>query len=61
MHSHDTLETQQDLHGGGGDDNIAKRFEAMCLLVSADSEKYSGIWDKLKNSTLLSTEITQRL
>ena len=33
-----------------------KRFQAMCLIMYADSDKYSGIWNDLKNSTLLVTE-----
>ena len=28
----------------------------MCLIMSADSDQYSGIWNNLKNSTLLGTE-----
>ena len=28
----------------------------MCLILSADSERYSGIWDELNNSTLLGTD-----
>ena len=27
----------------------------MCLIMSADSNKYSGIWNKLKNNTLIGT------
>ena len=38
---------------GGDNINSTKRFQAMCLLISADSERYSGTWDDLKNSTLL--------
>ena len=30
-----------------------KRFQAMSLILSADSEQYSGIWNDLNNSTLL--------
>ena len=28
----------------------------MCLIMSADLERYSGIWDNLKNITLLGTD-----
>ena len=28
----------------------------MCLIMSADSYRYSGIWNNLKNSTLLGTD-----
>ena len=38
---------------GGGDGNITIRFQEMCLLISADSKRYSGILDDSKNSTLL--------
>ena len=27
----------------------------MCIIMSADSYQYSGIWNNLKNSTLLGT------
>ena len=30
-------------------------FQAMCLIIYADSEQYSGIWNNLNNSTLLGT------
>ena len=28
----------------------------MCLIMSADSDQYSGIWNNLKNLTLLGTD-----
>ena len=28
----------------------------MCLIISADSERYSGIWNYLKNRTLIGTD-----
>ena len=28
----------------------------MCLIMSADSEQYSGIWKDLKNSSLIGTD-----
>ena len=43
-------------HTGVGDKYGTKRFQAMCRIVYADSELYSGIWNELKNSTLLGTE-----
>ena len=33
-----------------------KRFQEMCLIMSADSDQYSVIWNDLKNSNLLGTE-----
>ena len=38
--------------GEGG----AQRFQEMCLIVSAEYEWYSGIWNNLNNITLLGTE-----
>ena len=32
-----------------------KKFQAMCLIMSSDSEQYSGIWNDLKNSTFWGT------
>ena len=43
-------------YAGEDDDNITKRFQAMCLLLPADYEQYSGNWDELENSTLLGME-----
>ena len=37
----------------GDNEDITKRFQAMCLIMSAESDRYSGIWNDLKNSTLL--------
>ena len=42
-------------YAGLYDENFTKRFQAMCLLMAADSEQYSGIWGKFNNSTLLGT------
>ena len=39
----------------GDDEDGEKSFEAMCLIMSADSDQYSEIWDNLNNSTLLGT------
>ena len=33
-----------------------RRSQAMFLLMLVDSEKFSGVWDDLKNNTLLDTE-----
>ena len=41
---------------GGDDDNSIKRFQEMCLLVSANFEQYSGIWYGLNKSNLLGTD-----
>ena len=35
------------------DEDGTNRFQEICLIISADSEKYLGIWDDLKNRTLL--------
>ena len=32
-----------------------KSFQEMCLIIPADSDRYSGIWNNLNNSTLLGT------
>ena len=40
---------------GGENDDVSKRFQDMCLLMSADSERLSCIWNYLKNNTLLGT------
>ena len=33
-----------------------KRFQSIFLIMSADSDRYSGIWNNLKNSTFLVTD-----
>ena len=38
------------------DEDGTKRLQEMCLIMSTESDQYSGIWKKLKNSTLLGTE-----
>ena len=38
------------------DEDVTKRFQSMCIIISAESYQYSGIWNDLKNSTLLVTE-----
>ena len=40
---------------GGEDEDGTKRFQSICLIMSADSGRYSGIWNDLKNITLLGT------
>ena len=42
-------------YADGDDEDGTKRFQAMCLIMSADSDRYSGIWNDLKNITLLGT------
>ena len=40
-----------------GDDEVGnKRFQSMCLIISADSDQYSCIWNYLNKSTILGTE-----
>ena len=41
---------------GVDDENDTNLIQVMCILVSDDSEQYSGIWDDLNNITLLGTE-----
>ena len=48
------IESNTDYTDGDNEDGT-KRFQAMCLIMYADSERYSGIWIGLKNSTLLGT------
>ena len=38
------------------DEYGTKRFQAMCLIMPTDSDQYSGIWNDLKNITLLGTD-----
>ena len=40
-------------HAGGDENEGTKRFQDMCLLVSADSKLLSGIWNDLNINTLL--------
>ena len=40
----------------GDDENIVKRFQTVCLLISGNYEGYSGICNDLKNSALLGIE-----
>ena len=40
-------------YAGGYNEDGTKRFQAMCLIMPADSDRYSGIWDDLNNNTLL--------
>ena len=42
-------------YADGDNEDDTKRFEAMCLIMSADLGRYSGIWNNLNNSTLLGT------
>ena len=55
MHIHNAPVTKQDTHGGDND-NRAKRFQDMCLFMSNDSERFSGIWNDLDNNTLMNIE-----
>ena len=42
----------------GYDEDGTKRFQEMCLIISSDSDQYSGICNNLKNNTLLGTHWT---
>ena len=42
-------------YADGYDEDGTKRFQEMCLIMYADSDRYSGIWNDLKNSNLLGT------
>ena len=37
----------------GANEDGAMRFQAMCIILSADSDGYSSIWNNLKKITLL--------
>ena len=43
-------------YADGDDEDGTKMFQEMCLIMSADSDQFSGIWNNLKNSPLLGTE-----
>ena len=43
-------------YADGDDEDGTKRFQAMCIIMSADSDRYSGIWNDPKNNTLLGTD-----
>ena len=43
-------------YADGENDDVTKRFQAMCFIVSADSDRYSGIWNDLNNNTFLGTD-----
>ena len=40
----------------GDDEDGTKRSYEICLIMSTDLERYSGIWNDLKNSNLLGTD-----
>ena len=40
----------------GDNKDGTKRFQEMCLIMYADSDQYSRIWNDLMNSTILGTE-----
>ena len=40
----------------GDNEYGTKRLQAICIIMSTDSYQYSGIWNNLKNSTLLGTD-----
>ena len=41
---------------GGDNEDGTKSFQSVCLITSAESYWYSGIWENLKNITLLGTD-----
>ena len=43
-------------YANGDNEYVTKMFQAMCLIMSADSDQYSGIWNDLNNSTFLGTD-----
>ena len=55
MHIQDARETKQDIHRGGGNDGT-NSFQAMCIFMTDDSKQFSGVWNDLKNNTLLGTD-----
>ena len=46
------MEINKAYENGDNEDGI-KRFHAMCIIMSAESDRQSGIWKDLKNSTLM--------
>ena len=43
-------------YADGDDEDVTKWLQAICLIISADLDQYSGIWNNLKNSTLIGTD-----
>ena len=43
-------------YADGENEYGTKKFQAMCLIVFVDSDRYSGIWNDLNNGTLLATD-----
>ena len=43
-------------YANGDNEDGTKRFQAMYLIISTDSDRYSGIWNDLNNITLLGTD-----
>ena len=41
---------------GGVNEDGTKRFQEISLIMSTDSEQYSGIWNNMKNITILGTD-----
>ena len=56
MQSHNSRGTKQEIQGRGNTGDSAKRFYDMCLLIFAESEKLSDLWNDLKNNTILGME-----
>ena len=44
------------VYANGDDEDANKRFQAMRLIMFSDSDRYSDIWNNLKNSTLIGTD-----
>ena len=55
MHSHDNHGTKKYIHGRGNYDG-SKRFQDMCLIMSDNSELFSGVCNDFNNNTLLGTD-----
>ena len=47
-------------YADGDYEDGTKRFQVMCLIISADSDRYSWIWNNLKNITFLGTDNYQK-
>ena len=43
-------------YADGDDEDGTKRFQETCLIMYTKLDRYSGVWNDLKNSTLLVTD-----
>ena len=43
-------------YSNGENEDGTKKLQEMCIIMSSDSDQYSGIWNDLHNSNLTETE-----